>query len=307
VASAVAGIVGMAAIALLSRTPLLRREPAVAAAPVVPTPVGASSSPGPLDDEPAKAGGKPMSFHLGFMPYYLLITLSIISQIGPIKEAVSGLAFGLDYPGFTTGDGFTVAPVVNYATIRLLNHPAPLIVFSVLLSMLAFTWAGHWKRGVAWESLRLTYAQSISTTVGVGTMVMMAVIMADMGMTTLLAQGIANASGPVFPLVAPFIGLLGAFMTGSNTNSNVMFGVLQVETAETLGIGKVTIASIHSIGGSIGSSMAPAKVFLGAAIVGLANRENEVMRIIVPYVVGMVLLAGIEAMVLVKLIPSWTR
>ena len=171
----------------------------------------------------------------------------------------------------------------------------------------AFALAGYWKRGVAWESLRLTYGQSISTTVGVGTMVMMAVVMADMGMTTLLAQGIANASGPVFPLVAPFIGLLGAFMTGSNTNSNVMFGVLQVETAQTLGIGKVTIASIHSIGGSIGSSMAPAKVFLGAAIVGLANRENEVMRIIVPYIVGMVLLAGIEAMVLVKLIPSWTR
>ena len=81
----------------------------------------------------------------------------------------------------------------------------------------------RWQRGAAWESLKLTYTQCLGTTIGVATMVMMAVVMADSGMTVLLAQGIANVSGPIFPLVSPFIGLLGSFMSGSNTNSNVMF------------------------------------------------------------------------------------
>jgi hypothetical protein len=37
------------------------------------------------------------------------------------------------------------------------------------------------------------------------------------GMTHLLADGMVHMAGSAFPLVAPFIGALGAFMTGSNT------------------------------------------------------------------------------------------
>ena len=138
-------------------------------------------------------------------------------------------------------------------------------------------------------------------------MVMMAVLMADTGMTVLLAQGIANASGPVFPLVSPFIGLLGAFMSGSNTNSNVMFGLLQVETARALEIGPVTIASIQSIGASVGSTMAPTKVLVAAAVVGLAGQEDQIFRKVTIAVLALVALTGIEAMILVTLFENWTR
>ena len=59
---------------------------------------------------------------LAFMPYFVLIALSFGAQVGPVKEAVSGLRLALDYPGFTTGQGFTVAPADNYAAIGLLAH-----------------------------------------------------------------------------------------------------------------------------------------------------------------------------------------
>ena len=55
-------------------------------------------------------------------------------------------------------------------------------------------------------------------------------------MTNLLARR-ARArvlAGPSTPLVAPFLGALGAFITGSNNNSNVLFAVLQMRTAELL-------------------------------------------------------------------------
>jgi len=248
-----------------------------------------------------------MSFWLAFLPYLLLITLSVISQIGPVKNAVSDFMFALDYPGFITGEGFAVASEANYAPIRLLNHPAPLIALSVALSLIVLWRAGRYKSGVLWQSAKLTYNQSLSTTLGVSLMVMMAVVMADTGMTVLLAQGIATASGPAFPLVSPFIGLLGAFMSGSNTNSNVMFGLLQVETARALDIGPVTIASIQSIGASVGSTMAPTKVLVAAAVVGLAGRENEVFRAVTVAVLALVALAGIEALVLVLWVEGWTR
>ena len=294
IASSVPAVLGMAALALLSRTVLL---PKAAQAE-------AEESSAPVDSSPTEA---PMPFRLAFMPYLLLIILSVISQIGPIKEAASGLLWGLDYPGFVTGEGFVVPAVNDYAPIRLFNHPAPLIAFSVLLSAGVYALAGRWRKGVAWESVKLTYSQSLGTTIGVTTMVMMAVVMADSGMTVLLARGIANTSGPLFPLVSPFIGLLGSFMSGSNTNSNVMFGLLQLETARALDIGTVTISSIQSIGASVGSPMAPAKVLVGAAVVGLAGQERAIFRIVIPYILLLVLLAGIEAMIIIQLLTPLSR
>ena len=126
-------------------------------------------------------------------------------------------------------------------------------------------------------------------------MVMMALIMNDSGMTNILAQGMAKATGVLFPIFAPFIGVLGAFLTGSNTNSNVMFGALQVETAKVLGISTVIMAAVQSVGGSVGCSIAPSKVLIGSATVGLDGRENEVMNRTIPYCIIISLLVGINA------------
>jgi lactate permease len=59
------------------------------------------------------------------------------------------------------------------------------------------------------------------------------------------------------------------------------------------------IASVQSIGGSLGSAIAPAKVLIGSSLVGLAGREHEVMRQAIPYCLGIVFLVGIEALIAV--------
>ncbi len=296
IASAAAGLVAVAGIAGLSRTPLIRNEPA-AEASITPPP--------PSSDE--SATDRPMGFHMGFLPYYFLIGLSILSLASPIQSLSRHLTWGLDYPGFSTADGFRVQAVQDYASIGLLDHPAPLIVASVIMAAAVYALRHRWRKGVGWEALQATYQQSIATTVGVATMVMMAVIMADMGMTTLLAQGIAQASGSVFPVLSPYVGVLGAFMTGSNTNSNAMFGLLQVEAAKALDIGQVTIAGAQTVGGSIGSSVAPAKVLVAAALTGLAGRESEILRLAILYVLGLVLLVGLETIIITKFVTNWAR
>lgn len=240
-------------------------------------------------------GGVGNNFHLAFLPYYLVIGLSVLSQIPAIKSATSGIFFALDYPALETALGFKVDSAQNYAKIALFRHPAPLILTSLALSYLIYLISNRWRPGTLKVAAKLTYNQSISTTVGIGTMVMMAVIMTDTGMTALLGRAIAAGTGTAFPVFSPYIGVLGTFMTGSNTNSNVMFGALQMESAGALGISSVTIASIQSIGGSLGSAIAPAKVLVGTSIVGLSGRENEVMRKTIPYCLGIVLLVGIQA------------
>lgn len=293
VASLGAGMLGSAALVALTRTPLL---------------VGARRGEGAATPRvEARDGGAGMPPLLAFMPYFILIAISFGAQTGAVKEAVSGLRLALDYPGFTTGQGFTVARAEDYAPIRLLAHPGPLILIATAVSAGVYAAVKRWRAGLVSGALRTTFNQCASTTLAVPAMVAMAVVMADTGMTTLLAQGIANVSGPFFPLASPFIGLLGAFMSGSNTNSNVMFGLLQVEAARALGIGSVTIASIQSIGGSVGSSMAPAKVVVGATVAGLGDEVRAIFRIVVPYVLALTLLAGVEAFVVVRVVTGLAR
>jgi lactate permease len=128
-------------------------------------------------------------------------------------------------------------------------------------------------------------------------MVTMAVIMENAGMTDTLARGLAEGMGALFPLVAPWIGALGAFMTGSNTNSNVVFGALQLRTAQLLGYEATLILAAQTAGAALASVMAPAKVVVGASTAGMAGREGDVMRKMIVYTGILILLISVLTMV----------
>jgi len=278
IASIVPGLVGCGMVWLLSKTPLL----------------GSKLEGGIAPD--SQASSNRLSFHMAFLPYYLLIILTVVSQIPALKETAKHLYLGVNYPGVETSLGYVVEPVKAYAKIRLLNHPAPLILAATLLTFLVFRSTGWWKSGVGITALKTTIRQCIPTSLGIATMVMMALIMTNTGMTEILAHGITRVTGVVFPIFSPYIGVLGCFVTGSNTNSNIMFGALQMETAISLGISPLIIASVQSIGGSLGSAIAPAKVLIGSTVVGLTGgRESEVMRKAIPYCLAIVFLVGLEA------------
>jgi lactate permease len=124
----------------------------------------------------------------------------------------------------------------------------------------------------------------VNSSLGILAMVGLASIMLHSGMTHLLAEGLSTSiSRDFYPLVAPVIGALGAFITGSNTNSNVLFGALQQSSAELLKLSVPLILAAQTAGGSVGSVLAPAKVIVGCSTVGLSGEEGEVMRKIIGY------------------------
>ncbi|MDP9351695.1 MAG: L-lactate permease, partial [Chloroflexota bacterium] len=128
-------------------------------------------------------------------------------------------------------------------------------------------------------------------------MVMMALVLADSGMAAVLAEAAEALGARLYLMTAPFIGLLGAFVTGSNTNSNVMFGPLQLYASQALAISTLTVAAAQTLGGSIGSGVAPDKALIGTSVVGKGVSEGEVMRRALPYGLLGVLLVGIEVLV----------
>ena len=93
--------------------------------------------------------------------------------------------------------------------------------------------------------------------------------------------------------MAPWIGALGAFITGSNTNSNVVFSALQLRTAELLGYPVTVILAGQTAGAALASVLAPTKIVVGASTAGMAGREGEVLRKLAGYVVPLVALISI--------------
>jgi lactate permease len=130
----------------------------------------------------------------------------------------------------------------------------------------------------------------MSSSVSIASMVAMAVIMEDAGMTDTLARGLAEGIHSLYPMVAPWIGALGAFMTGSNTNSNVVFGALQLKTAQLLGYSAALILAAQTAGAALASVIAPTKVVVGASTAGMAGHEGDVMRKLLVYIGLLVLL-----------------
>ena len=136
----------------------------------------------------------------------------------------------------------------------------------------------------------------MSSSVSIASMVTMEVIMQHAGMTEALARGLAEGTGALFPLVAPWIGALGAFMTGSNTNSNVVFGALQLRTAELLGYSVAIILGAQTAGAALASMLAPTKVVVGASTAGMSGKEGDVMRKLIAY--ALILLGLISVLTL---------
>jgi lactate permease len=218
-----------------------------------------------------------MSFPVAALPYIILICISIISQTPFVKSALPGFASGLNYPEISTSLGYTVPAAALYSKITWISHPAPALFVSAIAGYFIYVKKAGAGADILKKAATDTVKKLLPTCVGITTMVMMTLIMSDSGMTNLLARGIAGVMGAFFPFASPFIGIVGSFLTGSNTNSNVMFGLLQYETALAIGKSGVMIAAAQSVGGSIGVSIAPSTIMMGSANVGLTGKENLVM------------------------------
>jgi lactate permease len=138
--------------------------------------------------------------------------------------------------------------------------------------------------GAGLRILKTTVQRMLPSSLGITAMVSMAVIMSHAGMTETLARGLSEGMGYLFPVISPWIGGLGAFMTGSNTNSNVVFANIQLRTAELLGLSVPIILAAQTAGGALGSVIAPTKIIVGASTTDAAGKEGSILRSLLVYV-----------------------
>ncbi|WP_079526600.1 L-lactate permease [Halobacillus hunanensis] len=104
------------------------------------------------------------------------------------------------------------------------------------------------------------------------------------GMPIELANGIAALAGDFWPLFAPLIGGVGAFIAGSNTVSNMMFSLFQYDVGAQIGVDASWIVALQAVGGAAGNMICVHNVVAASAVVGLVGKEGEVIRkTIIPF------------------------
>jgi len=238
-------------------------------------------------------------------PYALILILLLLFQLIPaaVKDAV---AVSPNFRGFETTLSYpythTVAEVMNYSPIRLFVHPIFVLLIAVAAACVIYKRAGVWDDGVFRGALQKTVKKGIPATLALLALGNMSLIMMDSGMTNRLAYTVAGLTGNLFPLFSPFFGVLGSFLTGNNTNANVLFGKFQYVIASRLDISTAMMAASQSLSASVGVAVGPTLVLMGALASDQSGQESVILKKLIPLVLLIALAMGIINYVLLEIL-----
>jgi lactate permease len=232
---------------------------------------------GKLDDlEDHRADAPLMPLFKAWAPYVVVVLLLVLSRaVAPVKAFLTS-------PEMTVALTDLFGSGIN-ATVQPLYLPG-----TILILVSIFTYFLHrMKPGEYVTALK----SSGSTMLAAAPALMLAVPMVQVfinsaserfaSMPIVLAEGVSAVTGQAWPLFAPTVGAMGAFVAGSNTISNMMFSLFQFSTAEQIGLGAAGAAIVvaaQAIGGAAGNMICVHNVVAASATVGLVDREGEIIR-----------------------------
>lgn len=308
-----------ASIALLSLAPLamyttfatetdaITTRPAMATEPENRSDTGPAAADGGVTESAVSDDIPPaeyMSLKLAALPFATLAVVAFATAtINPLGDALAMFEAGPAFPETKTGFGVVTEAADPYEPFAPLSHPGTFLLISTVVAYVAYRHYGYYDTDTLAEDDRsLTWAvlgTAIPASVAVISFLVMALIMDNTGQTQVLAEGMAEVATPnTYGFLSPLIGALGAFMTSSNTASNILFSGLQQETSLALGgIDTEWVLGGQTAGGAIGNAMAPANVILGTTAVGIVGREGDVLRKTIPWVAGVALLMGVAIII----------
>jgi lactate permease len=224
-----------------------------------------------------------------WLPYVLLGVLLVLSRLDPLPLKGWLQSVQLQWLAIF---GTTVS--IRSTPLYL---PPTLFLIVVLL-----TWGLHRVRAKAMlAALTQTVPLLRNTTLALGAAVLMARVFINTdvngaglaSMPLALADGISALAGSTWPLFAAIVGMVGAFVAGSVTVSNMMFSLFQFGVADSIGKAHDWVLALQTVGASAGNMICVSNVVAAAATVGLLGREGLIIRQLLPVVVFYLALAGV--------------
>jgi lactate permease len=237
------------------------------------------------------------------MPYVVIIVVFSIAQIPVVKQFLaSAVTLVFPWPGLeivnAAGD-----PVATTFSLNVIGTGGTLLLLSGIIVALAY----RIRPKDALVAYGHTLHQLRFTIVTVVAVLALAYVMNLSGQTQSLGAALA-ATGGFFALLSPAIGWLGVAITGSDTSSNALFGLLQVTAAEKAGLDPILMAATNSSAGVLGKMLSPQNLAVAAAAAGMAGKEGDLFRKLIWWSLGLlVVFTGfiyLQSTVLAWMVPT---
>ncbi|MEH6800989.1 MAG: L-lactate permease [Halopseudomonas sabulinigri] len=217
---------------------------------------------------------RPMSSFRAWLPYLLVGVILVISRVFPEVTAL------FKSISFSANDLLGEAGVS--AGVQPLYLPGGILVMVVLMTFFLHRMQLRDLGNAVKESGGVLLSAGfvlLFTVPMVRILINSGVNAADLpSMPIVMARYVADSVGGIYPLFAPAIGALGAFLAGSNTVSNMMFSQFQFGVAQNLGLSTALVVAGQAIGAAAGNMIAIHNVVAASATVGLLGREGTTLR-----------------------------
>jgi len=225
----------------------------------------------------------PRSVWMALAPYLAIMAIFSVAQIPAVKTwlaEVGSVVF--QWPGLDVVDaGGAPAPAMTFKLDHI-KATGTLLLFSGIVTMALY------RVGLrdAVRAYRDTIVQLKWTILTVTVVLALSFVMNLSGQTASLGFGLA-ATGGLFVLLSPVIGWFGVALTGSDTSSNSLFGLLQVTAARQVGLDPVLMAAANSSAGVLGKMLSVQNLAVAAAAVGMVGSEGELFRKLIGWSLGL--------------------
>ena len=219
---------------------------------------------------------------LAWLPYILLCGLILIAS--PLVPSINSLlAKASSNIHIYTGDA------TSTTAFSWINTPGMMILIATfiagLIQKLKFTYM--------LDVLKRTIIQLKTSFITIMSIVAISKIMSHSGMTSSISFGLCAITGSFYPLIAPLLGAIGTFVTGSDTSANILFGALQTEAAKSLSIDPYWIAAANTAGATAGKMISPQSIAIATSATGLIGSEGKILSTTVKYCLGYVIILGL--------------
>jgi len=253
---------------------------------------------GTLDIKFDNGNHKPhLSLLKAWTPYLFVAILLVLSRLPhlPFKDLLSGVA--ISYPGIL-GTAISASSTPLYLPGTILIVVGLITVFLHRMSL---------------SDVKAALSESGKMLLGAGFVLVFTVPMVRIyinsginpqdipGMPIIMAEWVALHVGVIYPFFAPAIGALGAFIAGSNTISNLMFGLFQFGVAERLMMPTTIMVALQAVGAAAGNMIAIHNVVAASATVGYLGKEGLIIRKTIIPTLYYIILVGLMGMVAMHL------
>lgn len=249
---------------------------------IAPAMEGEQPEPTPVATETQLTGRR---IGMALVPYLLVIAVFGIAALPPVKAALGGTDVSFRWPGL--GDLLDVSgnPAAHQVyTFAWASTPGILLALVAIATGLIYRMSLPEIFGVLWTNAKkLRFAM-----ITIGSVVALAYVMGDSGQTLALGLFFAGA-GALYPFLAPILGWIGTYVTGSDTSANILFSSLQSGVGAEIGPGshlgtesmRALLVGSNAAGGVVGKMISPQSLTIAATAIGIAGAESTILRRII--------------------------